>query len=137
MIVSIGMADRNSVALKFADELAEINSPVSFLGPFTQNEESLNLLNYVIDRCILFDPVFCNTDGNVHDITKQRLIQAFSVNSDIEFVCVEESCYVDPLVKQAVDEAVEQVGARFRVLKENDDLKALAKELSALDKYEN
>lgn len=136
MIVSIGMADRNSTAYKFANELAEINSPVSFLGPFSQSEESLELLNYTIDRCILFDPVLCNTDGKLEDITSERLISAFSVNSDIEIVCVEEKAYENICVKEAVEKALTTVQAKLVIIKESDDLKKLAKELSSQDKYE-
>lgn len=131
MIVSIGLANRNDVAFKLAEVLADLNAPISFLGPFSQEDTSMELLNYLIDKCVLFDPVFCNTDGNKESITKERLIKAFAANSDIEFVVVSKDCYDVPCVKKDVDEAVKTVNARFYVISETDDLTAVAQSLVA------
>ena len=126
MIVVIGNAKENSVSIKLARKLASLNAPVSFLGPFSQDDEHNRLLESLIDDCILFDPVFCNTSGRLEDITYERLSTAFSVNSDIEKVYAEDVCRKNPVILNAIERAMGLVNAKLEFIAQNDDIEALA-----------
>lgn len=134
MIVSIGEAlidykeGRPYVGgcpLNVALAAARCGSPVSFIGGISSDENGLNILQFIIDNCILFDPVFCNTkertmtvnakvSGNsmiyefdwkgssAFSIKKEQLETVFENNSDINCAFFGSVSFTDEQTRNTV-----------------------------------
>jgi len=81
MIVSIGEVTTALHATK-------AGLSAMYAGPVPQTEEGLQFLEFLIDNCILFDPVFCNST----QFTADQLETVFSLNSDIRVVFIGGEC---------------------------------------------
>jgi len=106
-------------ALEVALECARAGRSVLFAGAVSHDPGGLRILEFLIDNCIFFDPVFCNDPkptlacenaGNpgimmdccIFSITEERLESIFTLNSDIKQVFVGGLCLNDVKVRRAV-----------------------------------
>ena len=96
MIVSIGEAlmasDKPaSKALITAYRLSQMGESTMFVGPVADDEQGMKILEFLIDNCIFFDPVFCKENR----FRKEKLEGVFDLNDDISVVVVSGECLKD------------------------------------------
>jgi len=82
MIVSIGEAKTQSKALNTALKLAEMGQSIMFAGPIPDDKQGAQILEFLIDNCIFFDPAFCKQDS----FSREKLEDVFVINDDVNVV---------------------------------------------------
>ncbi|MCQ2398468.1 MAG: hypothetical protein MJ052_04100 [Sphaerochaetaceae bacterium] len=109
MIVCIG--DRH-YALDMALRLSKKDAAVSFLGPLTSSDDDLKILENLIDNCVMFDPIFCNSGDAESKVDRKRLESAFSSNCDINAVYISPAVVSDSFQLSETEKALKTVDAR-------------------------
>lgn len=99
MIVSIGEASMasdkpSSKALFTAWKLAQMGYSSMYAGPIAGDEEGMKILEFLIDNCVFFDPVFCKEEK----FSKEKLESIFDLNDDIDVVVLSGECLKDKAI---------------------------------------
>lgn len=109
MIVSIGEAvlasgKPASEALCTAFRLVEKGASVLLCAPVSSGEDGMEVLEYLIDNGIFFDPAFCNMEQP--GFPESKLEMLFRLNSDIDVVCIGGQCLESAEVVKTLSEVL-------------------------------
>ncbi len=132
MIVSIGEAyiKDNAVAgaaVETSLQITRMGASAMFAGSVSSDAQGIRILEYLIDNCIFFDPVFCNDgkptwiDGEggtdlgqscIFSIDAKRLANTMGMNTDVRVVLPNSIAFTSRAVRDAV----------WNVLKDRTDI---------------
>ena len=107
MIVSIGEASMvsdkpTSAALFTAWKLAQMGYSSMYAGPIAGDEQGMKILEFLIDNCVFFDPVFCKEEK----FSKEKLESIFELNDDIDVVVLSGECLKDKTITNTLYEVL-------------------------------
>ena len=80
-----------SKALHTAWKLAQMGCSSMYAGPVPGDEEGMRILEFLIDNCVFFDPVFCKEK----QFSREKLQSVFEINDDIDVVVLSGECLKD------------------------------------------